>query len=277
MPSLPATSPPPDLDVDYPASDGRPMGESGWHFRSTSSFYSVVKEHLAHTDAYVAGNMFLYYEQGNPQANRAPDCMVILGVGNHERRSFKTWVEGAVPSVIFEFASDETFDEDLHAKKDLYARLGVAEYFLFDPLGDCLDPRLQGFRLEGGTYVQLVPDADGGLISQVLGLRLIPMGILLRAIDLRTNRPLLTFAEKTAELARLVEQAERERQRAELARRRADLEQERADLERQWAGQDRQRAEQDRQRADALDAEIERLRTLLGREGQAGDQPAAGE
>jgi hypothetical protein len=37
----------------------------------------------------------------------------------------------------------------------------VAEYFLFDPLGECLDPRLQGFRLEGGEYVELEPDATG--------------------------------------------------------------------------------------------------------------------
>ena len=277
MPSLPATSPPPDLDVYYPASDGRPMGESGWHFLSTNAFYSVIKEHLAHTDAYVAGNMFLYYEQGNPQANRAPDCMVILGVGNHERRSFKTWVEGAVPSVIFEFSSDETFDEDLHAKKDLYARLGVTEYFLFDPLGECLDPRLQGFHLQGGQYVELVPDADGSLISQVLGLRLIGDGYLLRAIDLQTNRPLLTLEEQSAESARAKEQAEQERQRAEQEHRRAEQERQRAEQERQRAEQEQQRAERERQRANAFESEVERLRALLGSRGQAGDQPTSGE
>ncbi len=239
------------------------MGETGWHVRSTSSFYEVLREHLAHTDAYVASNMFLYYEQGNPKANRAPDCMVILGVGKHERRSFKTWVEGAVPSVIFEFSSDETIDEDLHAKKALYARLGVTEYVLFDPFGDCLDPRLQGFRLEGGEYIELVPDADGGLISQVLGLRLIGEGFLLRAIDLRTNRPLLTMEEKSAELARAADQTERLRLRAEEERLRAE--------------EERQRAEQERQRADDLAAELRRLRALLGDQDRSGDQPAGGE
>lgn len=270
MPLPRATSPPPDLDVYYPASDGRPMGETGWHIRSTYSFYGVLREHLADRDAYVAANMFLYYEQGNPKANRAPDCMVILGVGNHERRSFKTWIEGAVPSVVLEFSSDETIDEDLHAKRTLYARLGVAEYFLFDPLGECLDPRLQGFRLEGGEYIELVPDADGSLISHVLGLRLIAEGILLRAIDLRTNRPLLTNEEKTAELARGTEQTERERRRAE-------QELQRAEQERQRAERERQRAEQERQRADALEAELERLRALLGGQDQSGDHPTTGE
>jgi Uma2 family endonuclease len=213
MPTLPTTLPKSDLDVHYPDSDGRPLGETGWHVRSTFALYGVLRNHLADRDAYVAANMFLYYEQGNPKANASPDCMVILGVGNHERRSFKAWVEGAIPSVIFEFASDETFREDLCAKRMLYQRLGVAEYFLFDPLGECLDPRLQGFHLERGEYIELEPDADGSLISHALGLRLIAERSLLRAIDLRTNHPLLTFEEKPAEPAREAGRIERERQR----------------------------------------------------------------
>ena len=94
MSSLPTTSPPPDLDVYYPSSDGGPMGETGWHIRSTYSFYGVLREHLADRNAYVAANMFLYYEQGNPRANRAPDCMVILGVGSHVGSAVRTNIRG---------------------------------------------------------------------------------------------------------------------------------------------------------------------------------------
>jgi hypothetical protein len=52
----------------------------------------------------------------------------------------------------------------------VYAQMGVAEYFLYDPLGDWLDPPLQGYRLEGGQYLRLEADKDGGITSQRLGL-----------------------------------------------------------------------------------------------------------
>jgi len=139
------------------------MGETGFHVETLFLLHQALKSHLrGRADSYVASNMFLYYEEGNPRANRSPDVMVILGVDNHTRRTFKTWVEHTVPSVIFEISSDETWREDLHAKRDLYARLGVAEYFLFDPLGDCLDPRLQGFRLEDGHPSPWSPTPETG-------------------------------------------------------------------------------------------------------------------
>src|SRR5688572_18450347 len=78
-------------------------------------------------------------EEGNPKAVKVPDVMVILGVPNHERWVFQTWVEGTVPNVIVEeVSSRKTRRNDLREKRELYAWLGVAEYFLFDTLGDCL-------------------------------------------------------------------------------------------------------------------------------------------
>ena len=54
--------------------------------------------------------------------------------------------------MIFEVTSSKTRKEDSVTKRDLYAKLGVLEYFLFDPLGDYLKPRLQGYRLEDDRY-----------------------------------------------------------------------------------------------------------------------------
>jgi Uma2 family endonuclease len=204
-PSTPIT--PPREDVVYPESDGKPMGETAFHVEAILLLFQALMDLLAgRKDAYVAADMFLYYEQGNPRAVKAPDVMVIFGVDNHKRRTFKTWVERAVPTVIFEVSSDETYQEDLHGKRALYQRLGVSEYFLFDPLGDCLDPRLQGFRLEDGQYVALVPEADGGLTSVQLRARLVPEDDMLRLIDLRTGQPIPTAREQSE---RLREQSER--------------------------------------------------------------------
>ena len=107
--------------------------------------------------------------------------------------------------MLFEVASESTWQEDLGEKRALYGRLGVAEYFLFDPEGRYLDPPLQGFRYRGGVPEALAPAADGSLTSAELGLRLLPEGRLLRLVDVRTGEPVLTRAERL----------ERERERAE--------------------------------------------------------------
>ncbi len=184
-------------EVHYPDSDGPPMGETGIHVLATLMLYEALRRHFqGRTDVYVAADMFLYYQEGDPKKVKAPDVMVIFGVaGNHERRSFKTWVEKVAPAVVFEVSSDETIREDLHGKRDLYARLGVREYFLFDPLGDCLDPQLQGFHLVGARYEPMPAAADGSLTSPLLGLRLRADGSQVRLIDLQTEQPMLNFPE----------------------------------------------------------------------------------
>jgi Uma2 family endonuclease len=251
-----------DAGVHYPSSDGRPLGETDWNVDSTFALYGVLKVYLqSRTDAYVAANMFLYYERGNPRANRSPDCMVILGVdGNLRRRSFKTWVEGAVPSVIFEFASTDTYLEDLGAKRELYEELGVKEYFLFDPLGECFTPRLQGFRLIGSRYQPMTAVADDVLESEVLGLRFTPHDFMLRVVESATGRHLPDFLEAPEFTQRALELAERKGDEAEQARLSAE--------------EERRRADEERNRADALAAELEQLRKATPRnEGTA--QPSA--
>ena len=189
-------------EVHYPDSDGQPMGETGIHVLAIFMLYEAFRRHFqGRTDVYIAADMFLYYQEGDPKKVKAPDVMVIFGVnGNHERRSFKTWVENAVPAVIFEVSSDETTDEDLHGKRDLYARLGVREYYLFDPLADCLDPQLQGFHLVGKRYEPMPAAADGGLTSPLLGLRLRADGQQVRLIDLETGQPMRNVLEQSQAL-----------------------------------------------------------------------------
>ncbi len=230
--------------IEYPHSDGAPLGETDWHITSMFALLGGLREHFARrNDVYVASNMFLYYAEGEPRKNRAPDIMVIFGVPKHTRNIFKTWEEGAVPSVIVELSSPQTVREDLGPKRELYARLGVSEYYLFDPLGEILNPPFLGFRLHDGAYQLLLTDADGGLTSPLLGLRMIPEGTMIRLVDPATGRPILTNEEKFDALAE---------------------EQERADAERERADAERERADAERERAKLLADEVIRLRALLG-------------
>ncbi|SDW81520.1 hypothetical protein [Thiocapsa roseopersicina] len=42
-------------------------------------------------DVYVSGNMFVYYEQGNPKTVVARDVFVVMGAPSHDRASYKLW------------------------------------------------------------------------------------------------------------------------------------------------------------------------------------------
>src|SRR5439155_1102659 len=101
-------------------------------------------------DVWVGGNSFVYYVEGDITKRISPDAFVVFGVRPRPRRargSFKIWEEGAAPAVVFELASPKTYRRDQREKLKLYAEIRVAEYYLFDPVGDLLKPPLQGYHL----------------------------------------------------------------------------------------------------------------------------------
>lgn len=201
--------------IEYPESDGEPMAETDLHRREMNSLIESLAAHYHDTtDVYVAGNLFVYYEEGDPTARFAPDVFVVFGVPKHDRRTYRLWEESHAPAFVLEVTSRKTRLEDIGNKKALCAELGVAEYFLFDPANEYLRPQLQGFRLDQGNYQPLAPDVEGALFSEVLGLRLKVDGRQLRLIEPATGRRLLRPDE--AMQAHRAAQAELERLRAEL-------------------------------------------------------------
>lgn len=203
--------------IYYPTSDGKPMGETEKHVNLIIDTISVLKVYFAdRSDVYVAGNNFLYWEEGNPRARISPDTYVVFGVPKIVRDSYKAWEEGGkLPDVIFEFTSKKTRREDTRKKFPLYEKvLRVPEYFQFDPTGDYLNPRLQGHRLVAGQYVPIEQVGDR-LHSEQLGLDLVEEGERLRLYDPKRGEWLLTAVE----LAQRAAEAE-----AEVARLRAELE-----------------------------------------------------
>jgi Uma2 family endonuclease len=125
-------------DIDYPDSDGLPMAESDLarnylvYGVEALNFYFRDQPHI-----YVSGNLFIYYEKGNPKAVIAPDVFVIFGVTKKARGSYKVWEEdNQVPAFVLEITSKSTVSEDQGTKWGLYAYLGVREYFQYDPTSD---------------------------------------------------------------------------------------------------------------------------------------------
>jgi Uma2 family endonuclease len=205
------------LDVDfYPSSDGEPLAESYIHLYTIMVTLEVIRQYLKGRRATVLADQFLYYQKGDPKKRVAPDVMVIFDVEPGGRDNYKIWQEGQTPVVIFEMTSESTRKEDQTTKKDLYERLGVQEYWLFDPKQEWLNPALQGYRLQQGRY-QPIPNND---YCEPLQLNLKVEGNLITFYRADTGERLLT----PDELAEALTQAETQKAQAETARAQAQLE-----------------------------------------------------
>lgn len=196
------TAIPLENEVYYPESDGEPVAESELHFEELVYVWQALKERFENEpEVFVGANLFLYYRKGDPRAVVAPDGFVVKGVpkrlpGNRRRRKYLLWEEGQAPCFVLETTSESTQSQDTGAKKDVYERLGVDEYFQFDPLGDYLNPRLQGFRLMAGRYRPIRPNSDGSLVSQATGVVFRPEGSRLHLTNALTGAPLLRQEEE---------------------------------------------------------------------------------
>jgi Uma2 family endonuclease len=204
--------------LDYPEGDGKPMAETPIHRDVMLALIAMLQAFFAHRpDVYVSGNMMLYYEQGNRRAVTSPDVLVTVGIPKlPERRVYFLWREVLPPTFVIELTSRSTRRHDLIVKRDLYARLGIAEHFLFDPLGEYLHPPLRGFRLTNGVYEAIAADPDGTLDSDSLGLRLAIVRGQLRLFD-RTTGLMIPTADERALAAQ--QQALSERLHADAAER----------------------------------------------------------
>ena len=167
----------PPAAIDYPSSDGKPLAENDAQLRAIHyAFGSLRLRYAERPDVYVSADLLIYYVEGNPRVSVAPDTFVVFGVEDRMRMNYKVWEEGKGPDFVLEVASPNTWREDVERKPAVYAGLGVREYFLYDPTGEHLSPRLQGHRLVGGAYERLAVlesiDRTLALRSEVLGLEL---------------------------------------------------------------------------------------------------------
>ncbi len=234
----------PEDDIFYPDEDGERMAASDFQRDPLTYCVEALKAHFeAEPDVYVSGDLLIYYERyrpGIPAKSVAPDVFVVFGIPKYGRRSYKMWEEGKSPDVAIEIASEHTWKKDIE-NIDLYRRLGVGEYFLYDPTGDYFDPVLQGYRLDkNGFYRRIrlgkLPGGIQKLDSRFLRLELHLESGQLRIYDPNKQEYLFTHSEEKAD--RLRERADRL-----LAEVRAEQEKKRAEQEKKRAEQEKKRAE----------------------------------
>ena len=222
------------------------MGESDEHRDAMIRIIELLKILFQNQQVYVSGDLLLYYEQGNPKKFVVPDAFIAKGLKQKRRRIYRLWVEGVVPQLVVETTSLKTKKKDTVDKLELYARLGIHEYFLHDPTGEYLDPPLQGYRLRDGNYERIPAEATGSLYSEELNMRLLVEDGELNLYYPESNERILSNEELAASEAegrkREADARQREteaRQRETEARRLAEAEVERlrAELAKYQSGQ----------------------------------------
>jgi Uma2 family endonuclease len=168
----------PEADIDYDAlvtEDHKPVNRiflEKLYRLLTRPLYASWPGPGAGRPFLVLVNVGWFYQRKTPAV--VPDCLLSLGVTCPEDLQVKEghfyyqWDMGKQPDVVIEVVSDRSGGEESH-KKDLYARLGVPHYAVFDPKHLLSPDPLRSYELVGGNYRL----ADPGPWSNVgLGLRL---------------------------------------------------------------------------------------------------------
>ncbi len=197
------------------------MGDSGaqdWLMR----YLVQVLGWLYHEEQWmIAVNRHHYHPAIRNSINLiVPDVAVFkdIPLTLEEQLTLKSWTidppKRPAPPVVFEISSGDTWANDIGAapyqKPATYGRIGMREYFAYDPNQPAVwtkqgGKRLLGWRYEQGQPIPLEPDERGWLWSEVLESWLAEDGFYLRLYD-RAGQMRLTEVQASAETRTRLEQ-----------------------------------------------------------------------
>ena len=230
--------------IAYPETDGMPLPDGEYQAPKYRKIVVPLEAYFsAVPGVHVNGNTFIYYVEGNPRRSVSPDCYVVFGLSEdaleslsiQRNNTYLLWEVGKAPDFILEIGSKSTARVDLGRKRDLYAELGVSEYWRYDASGgDFYGEALVGERLVDDEYrrLEVRHEEDGRLWghSNALNLDLWWIDGDLRFWEPADGRWLLTYDEQQAIRIMAEDRADAERTRADAEQARADAERARADV-----------------------------------------------
>jgi len=199
--------------------EGYVMPENTEHSRLIENMNEMLKARYANVPS-VAVFADLVIEWENPQLKtHCPDVMVIPNVQARDKKrgQFVVAQEGTRPMLVIEIVSKTSKQADRVTKVDQYARAGVQEYVYIDSWQrkgqDVWE--IAGFRLTGDRYLPMLPDEEGSIYCETVGLRIGLKDGEVWMQDYGTGEFLMTNLEAQARLAE--EKAAREALEARLA------------------------------------------------------------
>ncbi len=238
--------------ADLPCSDDTPVDNEDQNLLPNLLLLLLTRIWAGQMDWYFGVDMAVYHTTGiSPKVPVVPDGFLSLGVerkkGGKSRRSYATWEENDVVPIFGLEMVSHTPREEYDEKLDLYAKLGVLYYLVYNPefwRRDQHQP-FELYKLVNGVYhLQIgepywMPEVGLG-IGRYRGL--------VGGID----QEILTWYDQ---------QGDRYLSAEELA-----------DQERSRAEQEQLRAEQERSRAEQEQRQRQRLEAYLRSQGIDPDQ-----
>ena len=207
-------------------------GQTGIHMLTIDHLIEVFRQ-LVRTDGWLMFfNLYVTHPAiRNTRQYIVPDIAIVkIVLTEEEIWALKEWDSFILPpAVVVEVSSEITWENEINNrdfdKPAIYGRMGVTEYFVYDPdkpqvWAGSNGVRLRGWRFENRQPIEIEPDALGRLWSEELESYFVPVGTKIHLTDRDGNRR-LTDTE-TAKLARqeaeqALEQSKQARQQAELA------------------------------------------------------------
>ncbi len=262
-------------DPNFPDSDGRPMADNQTQYKWMVTIAEGLDDLFRdRPDVLVACDLLWYFDRSDARRCIAPDVFVAFGRPKAPRHSYKEWLEGHAPQVVFEIHSPSNREGVMRRKLRTYDERGVEEYYYYFPEGE--SGRFDGW-LRGPGGLEPIATTDGWT-SPRLGVTFETPpeddALVLRRPDGEAFQHVQDIMKDRRAMRRLARIERRRRKeadrRAEVLERRADDADRRAREERDRAldadlrarDADR-RAREERERAEAERERAERLAAML--------------
>ena len=196
------------FDPDEP----EPLPDAMFQYPIFQEVFHILDTHITNLypseDVFRSSNTFICYDQTNLNVRVSPDFYVAFGVDSlaiKQRKIYLPWEVGKPPDFVLEVASESTAQQDMIAKRQIYAQIGIPEYWRFDPTGgDYYGQPLAGDRLVNHTYepMELTAEPDGILKGYSPALRLSLCGLdgMLKFYNHETNTYLRNLVQTQAAL-----------------------------------------------------------------------------
>ena len=157
----------PDIFYEEPEPEDR-LQQFPFMWKVIDALYHRYKDN---PDVFATGGGFILYNPANGNQRVAPDFLIAFDVDadyiQQSLPNYLIWIIGKAPDFVIEVASESAASNDLGHKRDLYARLGIAEYWRFDGTGgDYYGQPMTGERLVDGEYQPYeIQTGDDGYIT----------------------------------------------------------------------------------------------------------------